>query len=719
MTVIPYSINKKDLWNHFVSSSKSGSFILHRNFIDFQDEVYFDCSVLVYDVSEISDTEADHTLDPNYLLAVFPANWVESERCVYSHQGLPYGGLILKDEVTAKEVANILQAIMLYYLRYMQAEKVIYKAIPYIYSAYPSAEDLYSLFRANAKLVDRQLSSALFIKNPIRMNPIRMRKAKRAIDYGFYIDRLTDGDNVSLTAYWDLLTRVKAENGTTPDHTLEDIARLMQNFPKEIKLYLVRSGSDIVSGAIVFECKRVAYIYYLVSTEEGRLQGAVDLLLRHLINERYKQMEFIDMGPSNYRNRWDINESILHQKEEFGGRAVCYDTYEVYLNQTSFNSLIDNDESVEKESIKFLNLKDINTAYEPQLSDAVTRVIQKGWYLLGDENRRFEKAYSQYTGAQYCVAVGNGLEALTLILMAYRKIKGWNEGDEVIVPSNTYIASILAISNAGLTPVLCPPTLSTYLIDPVKIPTYITSRTRAILPVHLYGRCCDMQAIQRIADEHNLIVVDDVAQAHGARYQGRVAGNLCDASGVSFYPGKNLGALGDAGAVTTNNSELADIVRQMANYGSSEKYVNAHKGLNSRMDEIQAAALLVKLPHLDAENQKRRQIALLYNHGIINPLIIKPQIPNDIMEHVFHVYAIRCPERDKLREYLLRHGIETMIHYPIPPHKQEAYKEWNELRLPLTERIHREELSLPISPILTESQIKRIISVLNAFTVEL
>ena len=228
-----------------------------------------------------------------------------------------------------------------------------------------------------------------------------------------------------------------------------------------------------------------------------------------------------------------------------------------------------------------------------------------------------------------------------------------------------------------------------------------------------------MQAIQRIADEHNLIVVDDVAQAHGARYQGRVAGNLCDASGVSFYPGKNLGALGDAGAVTTNNSELADIVRQMANYGSSEKYVNAHKGLNSRMDEIQAAALLVKLPHLDAENQKRRQIALLYNHGIINPLIIKPQIPNDIMEHVFHVYAIRCPERDKLREYLLRHGIETMIHYPIPPHKQEAYKEWNELRLPLTERIHREELSLPISPILTESQIKRIISVLNAFTVEL
>lgn len=719
MTVFPYSINKKDLWDQFVGKSKNGSFLLRRSFIDHHADVYFDCSVLVYDVADISDTEGDQVLDPSYLVAVFPANWVEKERCVYSHQGLPFGGLILKDEATAKEVAAILQAIMLYYQRYMQAERLIYKPIPYIYSAYPVAEDLYSLFRAKAKLTDRQLSSVLSIKNPIRMNPHRVRQARRAIDNGCYIDRITERDTSALSEFWDLLTNVKKDSGDAPDHTIEDIVRQMQNFPKEIKLYLVRNEHSIMAGAVIFECGRVAYVYYLVSTEDGRMQGCLDLLFRHLINERYKSIEYIDMGPSNRHNGWNINEVTLLQKEDFGGRAVCYDTYEVHLDSASTISLFSNVENTENQIIKFLDLKVINSLYEPMLSDAVTRVLQRGWYLLGEENRAFEKSFAQYTGSEYCVAVGNGLEALTLIFMAYKELRGWKDGDEVIVPSNTYIASILAVSNAGLTPVLSPPQFATYLIDPAQIANYITPRTRAILPVHLYGRCCDMHAICKVAEEYKLVVVDDVAQAHGAKYHGRPVGSLCDASAFSFYPGKNLGALGDAGAVTTDDEELAQVVREMANYGSPEKYVNTYKGLNSRMDEMQAAVLSVKLPFLDDDNEKRRKIAMLYENGIINPLITKPLLPDDLSEHVFHLYVIRCPERDKLKEYLMKHGIETMIHYPIPPHKQAAYKEWNDLRLPVTERIHREVLSLPISPVLEESQVQRIISALNVFTVEL
>lgn len=719
MTIIPYSINKKELWNQFISHSKNGTFLLHRNFIDYHAETYFDCSVFVFEDAEISDVEENVDLDSAHLVAVFPANWVEAEKCVYSHQGLPYGGLVLRDEVTTKEVASILQAIMLYYRRYLQAEKLIYKPIPYIYSTYPFAEDLYTLFRSSAKLVDRKLSSVVSIKSPIRMQPLRVRLAKHAIDFGYYIDRLTDGDIEGLNEYWNLLVQEKESHGQKPDHTLDDISRLILNFPKEIKLYLVRSGRSIVAGAVIFECKRVAYVYYLASTEEGRKQGALDLLFRHLINERYKLYDYIDMGPSCYEDGADVNESILAQKEEFGGRAICYDTYEVLLQNDSINTLVANPYNAENEEIKYLDLKHINATYEPHLSEAVMRVVQSGWYLQGEELKEFEKAFTQYTGVKYCVPVANGLDALTLILKAYKTLKGWSSCDEIIVPSNTYIATILSISNAGLTPVFCSPDIQTYLIDPAKISALVTTRTRAIMPVHLYGRCCEMDEIQKIAHQHKLLVIDDVAQAHGAKYKGRTTGNLCDASAFSFYPGKNLGALGDAGAVTTNDKELAQLVRTIAYYGSPQKYMNEVKGVNSRMDEIQAAVLRVKLQYLDRDNEKRRTIALAYDKGIINPLIVKPMLPAALTEHVFHVYAIRCPERDLLQEYLSKNGVETMIHYPIPPHKQKAYEEYNEMKLPNTERIHREELSLPISPVLERDQVQKIITLLNAFTVDL
>lgn len=365
--------------------------------------------------------------------------------------------------------------------------------------------------------------------------------------------------------------------------------------------------------------------------------------------------------------------------------------------------------------IPFLDLKAINERYEPLLSQEIERVVRSGWYLLGEENRRFETAFAQYCGARHCIAVGNGLEALTLILRGYAELLGWGKDNEVIVPANTYIASILAISNAGLTPVLCEPSLDTYLIDETLIEPLITTRTVAIMPVHLYGRCCNMTAINAIAKQYGLKVVDDLAQAHGIEQNGRKGGHLCDATGISFYPGKNLGALGDAGAVTTDDDALADVVRKIANYGSGRKYVNEFMGRNSRMDELQAAALCVKLKGLDEDNNRRRAIALRYNEGICNPLITKPTPTACPEEHVYHIYAIRCKNRDALQQHLLQHGIHTLVHYPIPPHKQQAYKEWNDRHYPITERIHDEILSLPISPVMTDEMVERVCQAVNTF----
>ena len=374
--------------------------------------------------------------------------------------------------------------------------------------------------------------------------------------------------------------------------------------------------------------------------------------------------------------------------------------------------------NTQSETVKYLDLKLVNEKFEPELSSEVTRVVRSGWYLLGEENTRFAKLFSKYCGSKYCVPVGNGLEALSLILQAYKMILGWQDGDEVIVPSNTYIATILAVTDAGMKPVLCEPHLQDYLIDALLIEPLITERTRAILPVHLYGRVCDMDAINAIARKHGLKVVEDVAQAHGVRYKGKVAGNLCDAAGISFYPGKNLGALGDAGCVTTNDEELARLIRTLANYGSAEKYVNEYKGCNSRMDEIQAAVLCVKLPRLDNDNERRREIARMYDEGIVNPLITKPVPARNAEENVYHIYPVRCPKRDELVAYLKRLDIQTVVHYPIPPHKQKAYKEWNSQKFRISERIHKEILSLPISPVMTDAQVQRVIEALNTFTTE-
>lgn len=364
--------------------------------------------------------------------------------------------------------------------------------------------------------------------------------------------------------------------------------------------------------------------------------------------------------------------------------------------------------------IKYCDLKKITDIHEPQLSEAVNRVVRSGWYILGNEVKNFEQEFARYCGCSYCIGTGNGLDALTIIMLAYKEMGIMQDGDEVIVPANTYIASVLSIIEAGLKPVLCEPSWESCNIDPDKIEELITPRTKAIMAVHLYGRCADIPQIEKIADKHSLKIIEDSAQAHGAIIDGRRTGNLGDAAGFSFYPGKNLGALGDGGAITTNDKELADIARAIANYGSQKKYVNIYKGVNSRLDEIQAAILSVKLKSLDADNERRREIAEKYNAGIDNSLITLPQTDNR-EGHVFHIYPIFCKEREKLQQHLLANGIETIIHYPIPPHKQEALKEFNSLELPITERIHDEELSLPCNPAMSNDEVTKVIEVINSF----
>jgi len=375
--------------------------------------------------------------------------------------------------------------------------------------------------------------------------------------------------------------------------------------------------------------------------------------------------------------------------------------------------------------IPFLDLKEINAQYRNELIEACTRVIDSGWYIAGNELETFEQEFSDYCGTKHAIGVANGLDALILTLRAWKELGKLKEGDEVIVPSNTYIASILAISANNLTPVLVEPDLATYNLCPQKTEQAITNKTRVILPVHLYGQITNMPAIMDIAKKHDLLVLEDSAQAHGASIDGKRVGNWGDASGFSFYPGKNLGALGDAGAVTTNDDDLANTLRALRNYGSHEKYKNLFQGTNSRLDEIQAAMLSVKLKHLDTEIAHRRKVAQAYLEGITNPAIVLPAL-NSIFNinnsqlmsdaHVWHVFVIRCEQREALQKHLLDHGVQTLIHYPIPPHQQQAYKEWNSQSFPVSEQIHNQVMSLPMGPTITDVQVQAVIKAVNEFS---
>lgn len=364
--------------------------------------------------------------------------------------------------------------------------------------------------------------------------------------------------------------------------------------------------------------------------------------------------------------------------------------------------------------IKYLDLKAVTALHADELHDAVEQVVDSGWYLQGEATRRFEHDYAKYIGSHCCVGCGNGLDALTLIFRAYKEMGRLHDGDEVLVPANTYIASILSITENGLKPILIEPDIDTLEIDDTLIEQSITPKTKALLIVHLYGRCAMTERIATICHEHNLLLVEDNAQAHGCTYHGHRTGSLGDAAAHSFYPGKNLGALGDAGAITTNDGELVDLCRALGNYGSSRKYVFPYKGRNSRIDEIQAAVLDVKLKYLDAENQRRRDIAKVYFEKIDNSLIRLP-MKYGKADNVFHIFPVLCKTRDRLQVYLAAKGVGTMIHYPIPPHKQACYKEWNNLSMPVTERIHHEELSIPCNPCMTDGDVETVVVALNEY----
>lgn len=367
--------------------------------------------------------------------------------------------------------------------------------------------------------------------------------------------------------------------------------------------------------------------------------------------------------------------------------------------------------------ISFLDLKAINSRDEARIKDAFDRVFQSGWYILGNELEQFENAYASYCGTRHCIGVSNGLEALILILEAYIELRIFKKGDEVLVPSNTFIASILAISRAGLQPVLVEPRLDDYLIDGSKIEELITEKTVAIMPVHLYGQVCEMEYICHLADKYGLKVIEDAAQAHGAFYHGKRCGNLGHAAGFSFYPGKNLGALGDGGGITTSDDSLAEVLWAYRNYGSNEKYYHKFKGHNSRLDDLQAAFLSVKLNNLDNDNERRRLIAQAYLDNISNPAITLPVV-HDKGRHVWHLFVIRTKNRDRLQRYLSEREIQTMIHYPVAPHEQEAYRDLRKCSFPIAETIASEVLSLPISPVLALEDVDRICKAINAYQEE-
>jgi dTDP-4-amino-4,6-dideoxygalactose transaminase len=360
--------------------------------------------------------------------------------------------------------------------------------------------------------------------------------------------------------------------------------------------------------------------------------------------------------------------------------------------------------------IPFLSLKATNQIYESQIAEIVTKILSSGWYILGKNLKQFETEFAQYCGVKHCIGVANGLDALTILL----KASEFPENSEIIVPANSYIATILSVSNANLVPVPVEPNLNDYLIDYQAIEQLITPKTKAILVTHLYGKCCEMDKINALARKYNLKVFEDAAQAHGATYEGKKAGNLSDGAGFSFYPSKNLGAMGDAGAITTNDDALAERIKALRNYGSNEKYIFDYQGYNSRLDEIQAAVLSLKLPNLDNDNQHRRKIAKRYLTEIINPKITLPN-RNSVENDAWHLFVIRTEEREKFRSFLSENGIGTEVHYPVAPHKQFAYQEWQNLPLTITEKIHQQVVSLPLNTVLTEIEISYIIEKVNQY----
>ncbi len=494
--------------------------------------------------------------------------------------------------------------------------------------------------------------------------------------------------------------------------------------------YLILDKSAVEYIFHIIEKDQVGYELFLAKLRKkfsimilSSTLSANENLRELLENESLRIKDFVEniqiiqspkLGFDEYLKNENIENMLIEKQAKLLKAKILTFQNEKYTDKTLCLTTDEIDKSISEEPVPFLDLKAINIKNAAEIQEAMMRVLASGWYILGNEVAEFEKEFANYCGASHCIGVANGLDALILILRAYKELGFINDGDEILVPANTYIATILSISQNNLTPVLIEPDINTYNIDPALIEEKISERTKAILPVHLYGRTSQMDKINEIAKKYNLKVIEDSAQSQGAIFNGKRAGNLGDASGFSFYPGKNLGAIGDAGAVTTNDDILADTIRVLRNYGSPKKYVNRYKGYNSRLDELQAAILRVKLKYLDYDNQKRRDIAEFYLKNIRNPKIILPTEAKP-EENVWHLFVVRTKERDRLIEYLKNKKVGSLIHYPIPPHKQEAYLEWNSHKYPVTEKIHNEILSLPISPVLTIDEAKKVVDIINSF----
>ncbi len=493
---------------------------------------------------------------------------------------------------------------------------------------------------------------------------------------------------------------------------------------------------DVLTGRKGENRLEVTLLYQLIKNKQAAISSSQLHNLRYVIKKNYSSHESdyfkIERKLTFIKTPSYINldetmamidiEDYLIELSAKASNAKIITADKVFLEYspftisplTAYNKLL-----LEHDSVSFLPLKAINDQYTVGLEQAIDRVLTSGWYLLGNEVKAFETEYAQYCGAQHCIGVANGLDALRLILKAYIEMGAMSEGDEIIVPANTYIASILAITDNRLVPVLVEPDVNSYNIDSGLIEAKITPKTKGIMIVHLYGQNAMNEQIAQLTQKHNLKLIEDCAQAQGVYWGEKRAGNMSDAAGHSFYPGKNLGALGDGGAVTTNNNELAQVIRAIANYGSIKKYENKYQGLNSRLDEIQAAILRVKLQGLDGDNQRRREIAQYYIENIKNTDVILPKVLNctssieNCTSHVWHLFVVRTKNRANLQTYLTENGIQTMIHYPIPPHQQEAYNEWNKTTYPITEQIHAEVLSLPISPVMQKEEVERVVSTVN------
>jgi len=488
------------------------------------------------------------------------------------------------------------------------------------------------------------------------------------------------------------------------------------------KLFKVQNNLNIYISS-----SQLHNIHFIVQRENSK--NKIDpAITKKLIDTFLKKCDIVKtpayIDSSNELAITDIEDYLIELSARTLKNSKIITRDKKFLQQSNLTITVDEAiseiEEQEEKNISFLNLEQVNLPHRIEIEKGIDRVLTSGWYLQGNEVNAFEKEYAKFIGTNYCIGVANGLDALRLIFRAYTELGQIQEGDEIIVPANTYIASILSISDNNLKPVLVEPDINTYNIDPSKVEDKITSRTKGIMIVHLYGQNAMHPEIERLVVKYNLKLIEDNAQAQGCYYGKKRTGCIGHAAGHSFYPGKSLGALGDAGAVTTNDKQLANTIRAIANYGSSKRYINDYKGLNSRLDEIQAAVLRPKLSELDEDNNRRAEIARFYTENIINPNIILPVTkdffqPSNPLSHVWHIYPIRCKQRDKLQQYLADNGIQTLIHYPVPPHKQNAYKEWNNQHWPITEKIHEEILSLPISPVMKLEEEHKITEIINHY----